>query len=328
MNEIDKEISEKYSFEVKGCTPYKNFFILNTSKGRKILKKTILSKERIQFIHEVKEHLVSNGFTRLDRYICNNEGNPYFFAGKNFYTITDYLEGVECNFDSSEEVVKSTKLLAEFHKATRGFEATSGIITRDELGKLPQSFEKRLEEIKKLKKVALKEKNRFDYLFLEYYDYFYQLGDSVIKQISCQTYNDLVDITRKEGILCHHDFTHCNILNTGEELHLINFEYCCFEVKVYDIANFLRRKMRKCNWNINEAKIIIDEYRKIEDINNEEFYILKLILKFPQKFWRVINKYYNSKRCWSEKSYVGKLQEVIDETPFHKNFLDEFETLI
>lgn len=53
-------------------------------------------------------------------------------------------------------------------------------------------------------------------------------------------------------------------------------------MKVYDLANFIRRKMRKCDWEIDKAKMIIDGYCSVEHISNEEFIVMKLILQFPE----------------------------------------------
>jgi MinD superfamily P-loop ATPase len=85
--------------------------------------------------------------------------------------------------------------------------------------------------------------------------------------------------------------------------------------------------MRKCYWDINEAKVIIDAYKSVESISEEEFIVMKIMLQFPQKFWRVVNKYYNSRRCWRDKTFEKKLLEVIDEIEYHKKFLDNYNSL-
>ena len=72
----------------------------------------------------------------------------------------------------------------------------------------------------------------------------------------------------------------------------------------------------------------MDEYRQIEELSSDELIVLKIILQFPQKFWRVINKYYNSKRSWSEKSFILRLQEVIEEIEYHKQFIEKFDSLV
>jgi hypothetical protein len=51
------------------------------------------------------------------------------------------------------------------------------------------------------------------------------------------------------------------------------------------------------------------------------------MLQFPQKFWRVINRYYNSKRHWAQKNFTIMLEDVIKEKDAHVDFMDKFDTL-
>lgn len=132
---------------------------------------------------------------------------------------------------------------------------------------------------------------------------------------------------KKNKNISHHDFNHHNIFVQNSDMYLINFEYCCYDLKVYDLVNLLRRKMRKCQWDIDEAALIINEYSKIESLSESELDLMKLMLMFPQKFWRVINKYYNSRKSWSEQNYISRLEEVIDEVKYLKEFLEKFSAL-
>lgn len=327
MQDIDKDIAIKYDLEIRNVTPYKDAFILITQKGRKVLRRSSLPGDRILFIHAAKEHLYNKGFKNIDRFICTLENEPYVVADGSCYTISEIVDGEECNFDNRRDIVGASMLLAGMHKASKGFKQPEGSKSKDDLGKLPLYFGKRLDEIKKLRKAARKGKSKFDYMFLENFDYFNTLGENSINMLSHSEYVNLVEHTKEEGVLCHHDFTHHNILCSGDRYSVINFDYCCFELKVYDLANLIRRKMRKCNWEINEAKVIVDSYRKIEPLSEADMYVMKIMLQFPQKFWRVVNKYYNSKRSWSEKSYVAKFQEVVDEIEYHKKFMENYEIL-
>lgn len=327
MLEIDREILLKYSLDIKSFIPFRDGFIINTSKGKKVLKKSEFCADRIMFIHSVKEYLHENGFTNLDRYVCTHDGIPSLEIDGVNYTISDLTEGRECNFDSRDDIIKASQLLASLHKASKGYVPPGDCNPKDDLGNLPMYFQKRLDEIKKLKKIAKKGRSKFDYLFLDCYDYFYELGDDAIRSLNNSTYTKLVEEARNCGIICHHDFTHHNIVCGEDKVFLTNFDFCCLELKVYDIANLLRRKMRKCDWDIAQAGVILDKYSEIEHISKEEFVIMKIILQFPQKLWRVVNKYYNSKRGWSEKSYVLKLQEVVDEIKYHKPFIERLDEL-
>ena len=55
---------------------------------------------------------------------------------------------------------------------------------------------------------------------------------------------------------------------------------------------------------------------------------MKIMLQFPQKFWRVANRYYNSSKSWAQRILIDKLEEVIDEIECHRKFLDNYETII
>ena len=143
-----------------------------------------------------------------------------------------------------------------------------------------------------------------------------------------QEYIRLVDKARKDGSVCHCDLSYQNILADGKDVYVVNFESCAKEIKIYDLANLIRRKMRKCDWNIGEAKFMLENYNKQNSLSKDDLIVLRAILMFPQKFWRIANKYYNMKRGWAEKSMQTKLQEAIAEKDAHYSFLKEFEKLL
>ncbi len=327
MGDIRNEMSQAYDFTVTNIIPFKNFFIVDSSAGKKVLRKLNFSPERIWFIHGAKEHLFTNNFCNIDRFICNKEGLPYISIDGIYYAVTESVQGRECDLDKREDVIKASKVLAQMHSSSRGYVPPEKCLIKDDLGNLPAQFIRRLEEIKRVKKAAHKEKGSLDYLILQHIDYFYSMGEDAIKLITGSKYKELVDKTRKEKLFCHHDFTHSNIIIGNNETSIINFSLCSFELKIYDIANLLRRKMRKCCWDIKEAKVIIDSYKTVEPISEEEFFVMKIMLQFPQKFWRVVNKYYNSRRCWRDRTFERKFIEVIDEIEHHKKFLDKYDSL-
>jgi spore coat protein I len=224
MQEIERMISEKYDLEIKGSLPYRDCCIINTQKGRKIVKKSSLPSERILFIHGAKEHLFENGFKNTDRYICTNDGSPCVFVEDSNYTLSDVITGNECNFEDRTDVIKASKLLASMHKASKGYRALPNSMPRNELGKLPSYFIKRLEDIKKLRKSAKKGRSSFDYLFLDYVNYFCDLGENSLKALEDSNYQEQIAAAEREGGFCHHDFTQYNLTFTQDESFISNFE--------------------------------------------------------------------------------------------------------
>lgn len=327
MHELEKQLQENYNIKINSITNYRDMFIANTNDGKKLIKISNLKPERVNFIAEVKEHLLKNEFSSIDGNIYTNTGRSCITYNDQTIYMSKYIEGRECNLDSRDETIKCAKLLASMHKASIGCICTENSSPRSELGRMPSCYQKRLDEIKKLKKEAQKGKMKFDTLMCKYVDYFYELGEKAISMLDNSVYFELVEDADKNRNISHHDFNHHNIFVHNDEMYLINFEYCCYDLKIYDLVNLLRRKMRKCQWDIGEASIILNEYSKIESLCDSELDLMKIMLMFPQKFWRVINKYYNSRKSWSEQNYIIRLQEVIDEIPWLNEFLVKFERL-
>jgi spore coat protein I len=238
------------------------------------------------------------------------------------------VEGAESDFNNEKDVKKAAAILGQLHKASKGFISSKICEAKDELGNIPVYFQKRLGELKKLKKIASKGKTKFDYNYLQYVDYFLEQGEKAFEGIKGMEYAKLVEVCKEEKLFCHHDYTHSNIIWVDNKLWITNFEYCCYELKVYDLANLLRRKMRKCNWDINQAKLMLREYCKNESLCNDDLLVMKYILQFPQKFWRVANRFYNSRRSWAEKSYLNRLEEVGEEVVPHRIFLERYDSII
>lgn len=327
MHELERELQDNYDIKINSISNFRDMFIANTDSGRKLIKITTLKPDRVSFIAEVKEHLYKNGFCNIDRNIYTCSGNACITYNDQTVYVSRYVEGRESNLDNREESIRCARLLAEMHKASIGFTCTENSSPRNELGRLPASYRKRLDEIKKLKKNAVKGKMKFDNLMCKYVDYFHELGERALNLLDTSDYFELVEEAERIRSISHHDFNHHNIYVQNNELYLINFEYCCYDLKVYDLVNLLRRKMRKCFWNIDEAAIILNEYSKIEALSESELDLMKVMLMFPQKFWRVINKYYNSRKSWSEQNYVSRLEEVIDEVQYLRDFLEKFSAL-
>jgi CotS family spore coat protein len=328
MQGLDKEVARCFGIDVRSIYSYKDAFVAVTAVGKKLVKRILFSPDRLKFVHGAKEHLAGNGFSGIDRYLVTLSGEPGFCCNDCWYVMTDFIEGRECCFDDDEDVKKAVEALAAMHRASAGYEAPEGSKMRDELGKLPAYFSKRLNDIRKMKKQARKGKSRFDHVFLEYADHFIGMGENALHRLAESAYNGLADRTRRERSFCHHDYTHHNILLDGDKVTVTNFDFCCYELRAYDVANLIRRKMRRSGWDISKAELITGTYSKVSPLYGEELEIMRIMLEFPQKFWRVVNRYYNSRRSWSEKVFMGRLEEVIEEIKPLEAFLKEYDRVL
>lgn len=327
MLEYKDLIETAYGIRISSIKPNRAGYILDTDKGKRYLRHCQCSENRILFAHDVKEYLVSNGFTTVDTYFLTQDGKPYLEIDDRLFTVTPYFDGRECEFGDDNDAVMASVALSQLHKASKGFKPRKGISVPSDLGKLPESLNKRYDEIIRMRRKAERERGTFDYIYLDCVDKFIALAEESLKLLEGVEYPRLVKKNLLEGGICHHDYSYQNILIKGNTTYITGFEYCMEEIRIYDLVNLIRRKMRKCRWNPEKAKMILEAYSRIEPISSDEKAVMKAMLMFPQKFWRVANRYYNSRRSWVQKNFTSALEEVVSEYNDHVRFMKEFDNL-
>jgi len=329
MNMIEaQQIAEQFGLNGQ-CSIVRDLIKIETTYGLKCIRRVNYSMERLKYIYDAKEYLIKKGYDFIDRFLLSRDDNPNIIYNNGIYVLTDWIEGRECNFDNFGDVKIATENLAKLHYCSTGYLPSDGIEIRSELGKLPMILEKRSQEMQKLKKIAKKGKSRFDYLFLENVDVFINKSIESLRIINSPIYNRLIEKEEKNRGICHRDYSYHNlILNKEGNLYTINFDYCCYELKVYDIASFLRKIMSVCNWNVEAAMNVINWYNAVYNIEQDEMKMIFALLEYPQKFWRIANRYYNSRRTRPETAFYNKLIDVISEKEFYLDFLDKFEEYI
>lgn len=81
-----------------------------------------------------------------------------------------------------------------------------------ELGRTADTFGRRLSELKRFRKIAKKRCDIFDYEYIAVADYYCNLADNVCRQLENSSYTEVTKRYKKEGCLCHRDFTGHNVL--------------------------------------------------------------------------------------------------------------------
>lgn len=329
MNSIEtRQILQQYGLNGQN-TLVRDIVRVDTDKGIKLIKKINFSDERVLFIHEFKEYLNIKGFKYTDRYSLALDGKPYVSVNGEAFVVTDWIDGRECDFNKAIDIKLATENLAVLHKYSLGFIPAENIKPRSELGNLPEILIKRVKELSKFKKVAQKSSSKVDYLFIKNIDYFIERGLSSLKIINSPVYFGLVEKSEKQKQVCHHDYSYHNVaFNKENNLYILNFDNCCYDISVYDIASFLRKVLGESEWSAEVAWNVINWYDAKNRLDIEQLIAITALLEFPQKFWRISNKYFNSRRSRLEIGYNNKLIQVIEEKDSFNNFLLKFKEYV
>jgi spore coat protein I len=102
-----------------------------------------------------------------------------------------------------------------------------------------------------------------------------------------------------------------------------NFEKCHNDCQVADLYQFLRKVMEKHDWNINVAYRLVDEYDRLKPLEDDDIDMLVTLLSFPEKFWKIINQYYNAGKAWVPAKNIDKLKIVIEQNMRRRELIDK-----
>lgn len=48
---------------------------------------------------------------------------------------------------------------------------------------------------------------------------------------------------------------------------------------------------------------LVDEYDRLKPLEDDDIDMLVTLLSFPEKFWKIINQYYNAGKAWVPAKY-------------------------
>ena len=102
---------------------------------------------------------------------------------------------------------------------------------------------------------------------------------------------------------------------------LLDFERCHIDLQMDDLYDFMRKVLEKWDWDVRIGKHILEYYNKILPVSEDELEYLKICLYYPEKFWKIANHYYNSRKSWIPDRNMEKLLKVIGQEEKKEEFL-------
>lgn len=320
MSEKMSEVYEAYDMEILGAVRGRGSMILKTDRGIRQISPFDGSEGRLEQEREFKENLYETGFHHIDRCVPNREGELITCDRYgNPYVMREYFEGRECNPGSICDLNQAAANLAIFHIRGRELYAKEG---RTYAYREPGNFRRKTQEMKKIRSFISKRptKNDFELLYIEAYDAFYR------QAIDCQAMMDACDRTNIAGHIgyCHGAYNYHSVLFCGGYLATVNFDRFHVGYQLIDLYQFIRKVMEKNNYNFDMAVKIIEEYDRILPLTREDYRYIYILYSYPEKFWKVSNRYMNSRKCWISPANLEKLSKLITDEQEKQKFLSDF----
>lgn len=325
---LDVKLFEKMGLKVKQIIPVRSVYRIATDKGFFCLKKLRFSMDEMNFIFGAIEHLKAKGFINVFNVVKQKDGSEFLDFGGEKYFLTEWIDGRECDYLNPMDLDTAVEVLSKLHIASAGYTSVPCPPNRDYLGRWPENFKLRIQEMKEIKhQVSTKsELSEIDSIYMDYVDMCISDGEKALEMLSESRYTELVEKAAEEKSFIHHDYAHHNILHTFDgKTYVVDFDYCIRDIRVHDIGSLILRNLKKCNWDIDKAMAIIESYDYFSPISENELRVLVPFFLFPQDFWMVSRQYYIEKKDWEEEEFLSKMNTKSEYTNQRRKFIEEYE---
>lgn len=310
------DVFEKYDFEVRNTSKGRGVIIADTDKGLRLLKNYIGSGKHLTWCGEILEKLNESGILLVDAYEKNKDGEYITESedgGK--YVIKKWFPCRECDIKIYGDVISTIRNLAFLHKELSLIEAPEEYVEKS----IESEYVRKGKELARIRKYLSTrfEKNEFEQMAAASFDEFMP----EVERITDYAKEFFVEC-RISCFLRHGNFTHHNI-GFGETLPVIsNFEKMSYSYQLKDLYTFVRKIMEKNNWDMKIGYGMLNEYDRIMPLNDEELKLLYILLSFPEKYWKLMNSYFNTKKSFLPAKNSEKLAKLIGQNAARIAFIN------
>lgn len=324
MRENELDILEQYEIDVKNIRKVRDAFLCETEQGLFLIKELCFSERRLSVLEQINAHLLEQGCKNIDWTLKTKEGALFSTSEDGTkYFLKKWFGGKECDVYKERDILEAVKNLTQIHRALRNVsvqeedaEITCGEDLREE-------YFRHNREMRKVRSFMRDRvgKGDFEMTFLKCFDSMYECAERAYTEIQSSNYGDLYRISSEENRLIHGDYNYHNILMSYAGTATVNFEHEQKNIQVTDLYYFLRKVMEKNHWNVELGNKMLECYNCFLPFEEGELDYIAICLAYPEKFWKVANSYYRSRKVWIPAKNVEKLEMVIKQTEEKKQFL-------
>ena len=122
---------------------------------------------------------------------------------------------------------------------------------------------------------------------------------------------------------CHGDYQHHNVWLSYHDVMILQFEKFSADLPCRDLYLFMRKFLEKNNWNIETGREMLELYEKERELTCAERISMIYRFAYPEKFWKIANYYFNSKKSFMPEKNTEKLERLLEQDNDREKFISE-----
>lgn len=327
MNDRAVSLLEQYDLEVLRTRKGRGAILCETSNGLYIFKEYEGALEKLKFQNKLLCDLKEKGFDCVEQIVPARDGSLIVTDfDRTRYFLKTYYEGRECNINDDTERKEAVRFLAKIHKSLVVPPSVETYPKTDILSE----FEKHNREMKKVRRFLQDkgQKNGFEIYLLKKYDTFYDKAVLVTEDMKSYFSAAEKEYLCTKKPVCHGDFQYHNLLKTENGFALVNFEKSVVDYQVRDFYYFLRKLLEKNNWSPSLGEELIFEYNEEFPMGLYDMLQLYYRFSYPEKFWKIVNFYYNNSKVFIPDKTCEKLERLVETEDMRQMFLRHLSDFI
>ena len=290
-----QQVARDFGLRMRGYRKQGTSFVVETDEGPKEVRRLRHTLDEYRFACGAAEFLRGQGFSRLPRATWAPSGSPIVNAGGAFYTMHDWVPGIQADLDNLCQLTQAVEMLAWLHRCGQGFQPGDLPAVREDWGGWPRRFAGRIEEFYRFEEKARADgEDRFAHYYLKIFNDFLSAAAKALEELEAGPYARIVEAERERGGLCHRDYTGKNlVLRDDGALFLTDFDDLAMDTRLEDLGKFL---LRQGQWNLERILFILHVYHGVTPLTRDEVTCLVPFLRFPFEFWNLANAYFSGRK--------------------------------
>ncbi|MFS1515556.1 CotS family spore coat protein [Bacillus sp. SCS-151] len=294
---------------------------IHTTEQVICLKRIHRPEKKALFSIYAQDYLAQKGM-RVPGIIPNKHDELYSKHGPFLFVVYDWIEGRPFELTVTEDVEFMMKGLAEFHLASIGYLPPPGVPVFKKLGRWPNHYIKRCQQMETWKLVAQRfPDDPFSQTYLAEIDAFIDEGRNTLQRLFESEYQTWVQSMEATPTLCHQDYgTGNTLLGTDEQIWVIDLDTVSYDLPIRDLRKIVIPLLDTSGvWNEEQFNIMINAYESISPLSSAQKQIMFIDMLFPYELYDVIRERYVRQSPLLPDELTGALEyERIKSTALNK----------
>lgn len=312
-----ESVFEKYNLEDGVVSKGRQVLLCEKDHKLYALKEYYGTEKKADFLYRLGEYFAQKGLM-TDELIKNKEGDLFTEGVDGVkYTLHRWYRGRECDIKNRMEIMMTVSHLARFHQICQGFSGRAEDVVPGE-----DPLEEYLRHNRELKKIyqfisKRKKKNDFELLYMSCFREFF----SQCQEICDQMKDKQLQLSLGQQRVCHGDFNYHNVIFVMGRPVFLQFSKAGYGLQIFDFCNFMRKIMEKYCWDESLGVAMLEEYHRINPFDEYTFWQMYYRMAYPEKFWKLANRYYVSNKAWVSPQNYEKLETELRQNPYRQQYL-------